>query len=322
MKKPLFVSLLVLLAAGFGSAPPSLPVRAEPSSAIAQNELAAEPQLELLDEGIAPKKRLRFAPALNRRTEIFTMTMDMDMAMSIEGEGKRAIDMPPIEIAFEVEVEKVDSNGDIHANFSCSRADVVAQPDTPPRLVRVLQREMQKMVGFSSSFIMDSQGRAKAIDFIIPDGIEPNLRQMFEQTMSSLSDISAPMPAQAVGVGAKWRVSMSPTLNGISMNQTATYEVANIQGNLITLNTSVEQEADAQSMTLPGLPANATANLKSLDGSGRGEVTMDLTKIVPISGNMSMDSNSEMLVQMRDNGRVERKTLEMTTSIGMTMRSE
>lgn len=321
MKKPLFVSLLVLLVAGFGSAPPSLPVRAEPSSAIAETELAAETQLELLDPGIAPRKKLRFAPALNPQTEILTMTMDMDMAMNIEGEGKRAIDMPPVEIAFEVEVEKIESNGDIHANFSCSRADVVAQPDTPPRLVRVLQGEIQKMVGFSSSFIMDSQGRAKAIDFTIPDGIDPNLQQMFEQTMNSLSDISAPMPEEAVGAGAQWRVSMSPTLNGVQLNQTATYEVVSIEDNLIVLNTSLEQEAEAQRMNLPGLPPSATANLQSLDGSGRGQVTMDLTKITPISGNISMESNTEMAIQISQNGRTEQKTLEMTTSIDMTMES-
>lgn len=322
MKKPLFVSLLVLLMSGLGKAPPSLPVRAEPIFAIAQNESATKPELELLDAGIAPRQKLRFSPVLDRRTEILTMTMDMDMDMTVEGEGSRAIDMPPVEIEFQVEIEKVDSNGDIHANFSCSRTDVVAEADTPPRLVRKLQGEIEKMVGFRTSLVMDSQGRAKDINLIVPDSMDPNLRQMFEQTMNSLGEISAPMPEEAVGVGAKWRVSASPTLNGIKMNQTATYEIASIEGDRIILDTSVEQDAEPQRITLPGLPPNATVNLESLDGSGRGQVTMDLNKIVPIAGNVSMDSNTRMLVQISENGRADQKMLQMNTSIDMTMESE
>ncbi|NER39191.1 MAG: hypothetical protein F6J93_35445 [Oscillatoria sp. SIO1A7] len=322
MKKPLFVSLLVLLMSGLGKAPPSLPVRAEPIFAIAQNELATKPELELLDAGIEPRQKLRFSPVQGSRTEILTMTMDMDMEMTVEGEGSRAIDMPPVEIEFEIEVEKVDSNGDIHASFYCSRTDVVAEAGTPPPLARKLQAEIEKMVGFSTSLVMDSQGRAKDINLIVPDSMDPNLRQMFEQTMNSLGDISAPMPEEAVGVGAKWRVSASPTLNGIRMNQTATYEIASIEGDRIVLDTQVEQEAEPQNMTLPGLPPNATVNLESLDGSGRGQVTMDLNKIVPIAGNVSMDSNTRMLVQISENGRADQKMLQMNTSIGMTMESE
>lgn len=322
MKKPLFVSLLVLLMSGLAKAPPSLPVRAEPIFAIAQNELPTKPELELLDAGMEPRQKLRFSPVLNRRTEILTMTMDMDMEMTVEGEGSRGIDMPPVEIEFQVEVEKVDSNGDIHANFSCSRTDVVAEADTPPRLVQKLQEEIEKMVGFRTSFVMDSQGRAKDINLIVPDGMDPNLRQMFEQTMNSLGEISAPMPEEAVGVGAKWRVAGSPILNGIQMNQTVTYEIASIEGDRIILDTTLEQDAEPQKMTLPGLPPNATVNLESLDGSGRGQVTMDLNKIVPIAGNVSMDSNSQMVLQISENGRAKPKTLQMNTSVGMTMQSE
>lgn len=330
MKKPLFVSSLVLLIAGFGTTPASVSGQRFPTAIVAQidrdepmNDPAIEPQLELLDSGSDPKLKLEFIPPAIGAKETVNMMMDMNMALSVGGQAMPAIAIPAMNMTFETEVTQVDANGDIHLDMVCSDADIVATEATPPELSDRLRSQMQKLIGLKSSFIIDSQGNTKAINFEFPNNLDPNLRQLFEQMFNSFSELSPPRLEEPVGKGAQWRISsFVPAATGIAVTQVATYEVVDLQDNFITLNVTTEQQADPQTMSLPGMPPNSTINLTSYQGQGQGQIAIQLGKLMPLRANMSMETNTQMQIEVTEAGTEQKTTMDSTSSIKINLESK
>jgi hypothetical protein len=194
-------------------------------------------------------------------------------------------------------ITKVDANGDINANFSYVDADIVAAANTSPEMVNAMRSQIKKIVGLSGSMIVDHQGNTKQVNVNVPEGLDPNIKRMTDQMVNSFKEILSPVPAEAVGVGAKWRVPNSVTANGMNLNQIATYELVDLKDNVATLQVSLEQKAEGQQMNPPGLPEGASINLKSLKSEGKGQVKMAFNQMMPMSSNRSVRSNTEMSVK-------------------------
>ena len=90
------------------------------------------------------------------------------------------------------------------------------------------------------------------------------------------------------------------TANGITLNQISTYEVESLQGDTVTLKTAVQQQADPQKISPPGLPPNASISLNSLDSQGEGTFTIKLDQVLPDSANMAITSDTKMSVKQPD----------------------
>ena len=78
------------------------------------------------------------------------------------------------------------------------------------------------------------------------------------------------------------------------MNNIATYELANWQDGIVSLNTNIDQQANPQGFNSPQLPAGSTVNLKSLVSQGRGKVTGRLDRLIPSISTVSISSNAVM----------------------------
>lgn len=303
MKKSLFVGCFVLLMAGCATKPPSTPISEQKPSQTAQlsKESAKTPataknNVELLSAGNEPKQQLRFTPPANTKQSV-QMTMKINMAMSVGGQTQPTLDSPPIKMVMETNVTQVDANGDIHANFSYADADVVASANTPPEVVNAMRSQLKKIVGLSGSMVVDNQGNTKQVNFNLPEELDPNAKRMAEQLVSSFKQISSPVPTEAVGVGAKWKVPNSVTVNGMALNQVATYELVELKNNVATLQLNMEQQGGGQKINPAGLPPGASVDLKSLTSKGNGKITMALNQILPVNSTMSVQSNMEMAVK-------------------------
>ncbi len=303
MKKSLFVGCLIFLLVGCGTKSSTNAVKTDSPSQTAQQSKesaktpsAVQSNVELLSAGTEPKQQLRLAPPANAKQTV-EMTMKMDMAMSVAGQQQQAIATPPIKMKMDSNITKVDANGDIHANFSYVDADIVAATNTSPEMVNAMRSQIKKIVGLSGSMILDHQGNTKQVNVNVPEGLDPNIKRMTDQMVNSFKQISSPVPAEAVGVGAKWRVPNSVTANGMNLNQIATYELVDLKDNVATLQVSLEQKAEGQQMNPPGLPEGASINLKSLKSEGKGQVKMAFNQMMPMSSNMSVRSNTEMSVK-------------------------
>jgi len=298
MKKTLFFSSLCFLIVGWELKLPPTPVSAETPSVVKQiskdstkTSPVVQPQVELLNTGTEPKQELRFKPMVNEK-QTATMTMNMDMKIFIAGKPVPKAKLPASVMTIEMVVTKVDANGDIHYQFSYSDADVVGDTTLPPNVIEAMRSQVRKIVGIGGSCTVDNRGQTKAYSFVLPEGLDQKTKQMLEQMSNSLKQLSSPVPKQAVGIGAKWRVSSSPNLGGISLNQVATYQLVSLQDNVATLDVSTEQHAGLQKLNRPGRPTGSTLTLKSLDSQGQGQVTMGLNRLIPIRSTVSMNSNT------------------------------
>jgi Family of unknown function (DUF6263) len=299
--KTLFLASLCLATAGWAielspasiSAETPLVVQQPDRGVSAPAASSKTPQVELLNPGVEPRQQLRLKPAIDLK-ETTVMTLKMDMEISAAGRSSPA-KSPVSVMTFQTKVTKVDPNGDIHYESAYTDVDITGDPgNTPPAVRDAMRSTLKSMVGMKGSFIMDNRGFNKGGNFILPEGADNNLKQMVRQMSKSLEQIASPLPAEAVGKGAKWRVSSSSDFSGIKVNDISTYELASWQDGVASVKVSIEQQANPQNITSPQLPAGTTLTLKSLASQGRGATTMRLDRLMPVRSTWSVSSNSEM----------------------------
>ncbi|MBC6455776.1 MAG: hypothetical protein GDA43_23475 [Hormoscilla sp. SP5CHS1] len=232
MKKILFLSSAVLAIGLSIGQPQHRTVGA--SEAIGSKQLSFEktaiasnpgPQVKLLDRGAKPRQKLRFQPTANAK-QTMTMTMKMDVVTLAEGQPWRQVKMPEIVMQAEMVITQVDANGDIHSEFTYTDAQIKPDPTVPPDAIAGI---IKKLVGISGSSIVDNRGQVKSTKLNLPEGFNPNTEQLFARMLKSFDQIASPVPAEAVGIGAKWQVSAAPKLNGINLTQQTTYELQLVQ---------------------------------------------------------------------------------------------
>ncbi|NJM62819.1 MAG: hypothetical protein HC849_25695 [Oscillatoriales cyanobacterium RU_3_3] len=332
MKKTLFVTSLCL--AVFGGAielpPTSLNAQTpdrnpsvvqQPTEGLSRPVANSKsPQVELLNPGAEPRQQLRLKPAINVK-ETSVMTLTMEMGISTPDRTVPATKVPGTALTFETQVTKIDANGDIHYEFAYTNADVTGDTgNIPPAAIDSMRSTLKTLVGIKGSFIADDRGFYKGGNFTLPEGGDRNLNQMLLQMSRSLEQMSSPLPAEAVGKGAQWRVISEPNFMGMNVKNIATYELTGWENNNVSLNVTIEQQANPQNLTSPQLPAGATATLKSLTARGQGQATIRLDKLLPSRSTSSINSNSEMSVKVPNNS--QEITFKSQLSMQMTLESK
>jgi Family of unknown function (DUF6263) len=290
MKSALLIGSLLLLATGAGPQTLAKPVPVE--AKVPQVATALTPQVDLLTVGAEPRQALRFQPKVQAK-QLATMTMKLDMVLSLAGKSLPANKIPATVMKFETTVTQVDPNGDIYYQFRYTDVQMQGNSDLPAASLRQLRSQIEKIKGLSGTVIVDQQGQTKSANFATPANADAMTRQMVSQMSQSIDQFSAPVPIPAVGIGAKWRVTSTPQLNGIRFNQTATYELVNRQNGIASIKVNLGQQADQQPINAPGLsPGSMT--LKSLRGNGQGQIKLKFDRMIPLSAEMSVRSNSTM----------------------------
>ncbi|MEP6486710.1 hypothetical protein NDI43_15310 [Microcoleus vaginatus GB2-A3] len=328
MKKTLFITSLCLASAGWA-------IELSPASLSAETPLVVQqpapgvsapvpnsktPQVELLNPGVEPRQQLRLKPAIDVK-ETTVMTVKMDMDISASGQSSAAAKIPVSVMTFETKVTKIAPNGDIYYEFAYTNADIVGDTgNTQPAALNAMRSALKNMVGVKGSFIMDNRGFNKGGDIILPEGADNNVKQMVRQMSNSIEQLASPLPAEAVGKGAKWRVSSSSDFSGINVKDIATYELASWQDGVASMNVSIEQQANPQNITSPQLPAGTTLTLKSFASQGRGAATMRLDRLIPFRSTVSISSNSEMSAKTA--GSSQESTIKTKMAMEMTLESK
>jgi len=329
MKKRLFLASLCLATAGWAielspaslSAETPLVVQQQPDRGVSAPAAKSKtPQVELLNPGVEPRQQLRLKPAINVK-ETAVMTLKMDMEISALGRSSPAAKSPVSVMTFETKVTKIDPNGDIHYEFTYTNADITGDTEnTPPAVRDAMASALKSMVGMKGSFILDNRGFHKGGNFILPQGADNNLKQMVGQMSKSLEQLTSPLPAEAVGKGAKWRVSSSFSDYIMNVDVISTYELASWQDGVASLNVSIEQQANPQNITSPQLPPGTTLTLKSFTSQGGGAITKRLDRLNPFRSTASVSSNSEMSAKTA--GSSEEVTITTKMVMEMTFESK
>ncbi len=269
--------------------------------------------IKLIDPGAEPRKPLRLHPKEgDKQACVMTMKMSMEMAM---GDIKNPeMKLPAMIMTMATTVKSVSADGDINYEMVMTDATVGDEPGVLPQVAEAVKTSLGNMKGLSSSGTRSSRGVNKATNMKMPSTPDAQTRQVVDQVKESFAMASAPLPDEPVGAGAKWEVKMPLKSGGIQMDQTATYQIVSFEEDKLVAKTTLTQRAANQKVENPSMPG-VKLDLTRMNGTGSGETTIDLGKIVPLQ--VTMTAQSEAIMAMNSGAQKQEITVKVKTDVGM-----
>lgn len=252
--------------------------------------------ISVLNPGAEPRQILKFNPVVNSQQQS-VMRMDMQGTMNTSGFTQTLPPMPTTQFTLSTEVDRIDEAGNRYIDFEYTDVSVADSDTLPPEAIEAMRSQLQQMEGLSGSWMINEQGYLSQFAMTPPENMSGPMAQSLQQMTDSMQQMSAPLPTEAIGIGAQWQMPYDLSMNGIDMSGVATYELVSIEGDRITLNTSVTQQGNASTLTGLGLPENMNMSVQQLDSSGQGIIEIDLNQVMPTYGDISMTSNSRFTVE-------------------------
>ncbi len=236
---------------------------------------AASPKL--LSAGKGPRKPVRYAYQTGT-TDRALLTMAMSMTNQVPGQPAMAIVIPTVETDMTINIG--DPKADEHLfTFALTDLRLVERPGVMDGVMPAMQALLEKMKGMTGSGFINARGVTRDSSFLLPAGLPPEVRTMLEQTEETVDQMSTPLPAEAIGAGARWQLSMVMDRGGIKLTQTMIYKVVAIRGDRIELTVAITQAAKPQQVNGP----TGSYELVSYKGTGSGSIVIDLRHPVPQS---------------------------------------
>ncbi len=272
-----------------------------------------EVKVELLEKGSAPHRQLRFTPKVGDKVSK-VMGMKMSQTISMPGIPAQTPEVPGQQMFIDVETKKVASNGDIDYAFTYKDIKIIA--DKPSPIVSTTEQMMKPMIGSSGTGTMTNRGISKQAEYKAPEGLNPMAKGLIDGMKDSMSKASTPVPDEAVGVGAKWKVVQELNANGIQLTQTTLSEVTEITSTGFTLKTTITQSAPAQDVKNPLLPASATMKLDSLATDGNGKSVFEFNSVFPKSSTVNIKSKTSMKLTINGQNTTMGTDMSMEMTVG------
>ena len=273
--------------------------------------------VKLISAGSGAKHTLRykFKAGVSYKA---SMDMKMVISMTVGGREVPSQTLPVTRTHMVVDNKSVSAAGDLSYDFKITSSEILPSSDpVDPRVLAALKPALKQFEGMSGTAVVSARGMTKKATLNMPPTLPPMVRQLMDSLQQQMSKLSTPLPIEPVGVGASWKVEMPLKTPILTIGQTATNTLTGINGDQITLKAKITQFALPQQMKPPGLPAGAKVMLTSLNSTGSGSVTIDLTNPIP-SATVEIRSRFKQTISM--SGR--NTDMSMDLEVGMTVKTE
>jgi hypothetical protein len=277
---------------------------------------AAKSPVTLLDAGSEPRTVLRLHPTAGDQ-QTMTMTMKIGMDMGVAGKAVPAMDLPAMVMSMDVTVKDISANGDITYTLVFNDATISADTNTPSIMATAMKAGLASIKGMSGTGTMSDHGIVKHVDMRLPANANAQLRQTIGQMKDSFSSSSTPLPAEAVGPGARWEYTSQMKSQGMTIDQTISSELVSVQGDQITLRTTITQNAANQKISNPAAPG-LKMDLTKMTGNGNGTTSLDLGKLM--SSSATLAEKTEVVMGM--NIGQQQQTMDMKMDINVAIESK
>jgi hypothetical protein len=286
------------------------------TSAETTTSAAVKSPVKLIDAGSEPRAALRLHPAVGDRQSM-TMTMRMGMTMNVGGQASPAMNPPAMVMTMGTQVKSVAPNGDITYSMSFDDATVSSDPNASPLVVSGIKGALAGLRGMSGTGTISEHGISLGIHMTPPPGATPQTTQMLNQMKDSFSSSSNPLPDEPVGAGAKWEYQTRLHSQGMAMDETIDTQLVSVQGDHLKLKIRMALSAADQDMQSPSMPAMKT-HLSSLNGSGTGNTTLDLSHLMPPSATLAESTQFAMSVSAGG----QKKDMQMAMTMDISINSK
>jgi hypothetical protein len=268
--------------AAAGSAAPAVePPRPEPAKVV------------LLEAGRKPRRVLRYKLPRSYRDKL-GMTIRVGMEMGSGAEAVK-IDLPVIRLAMDVAAAG-ERAADSVFRFELTDADALPGDKMFASTHDQLVAQMKKAVGAAGTLVVDPRGVSREVDLDLPPEMDPQMSESMRWSRQAMEQMSAPLPAEPIGIGARWQVDQLVQLNGLAVMQRTEFQLTALKRTRLSLETTISQRADPQVVALPGVPADFKAELLSHTGKGAGRIDLDLGRLVPGKSTVRLETETSMRI--------------------------
>jgi len=238
------------------------------------------PAVTLISLGAEPRQKLRYRFSGN--AELVTMELSMAMGIELAGRTFPKQNMPLFVQTVEIIPTSINEGG-MNYRYTVSKMKIEPVAGVDPAVLRMLQESTQGMVGLTGTGQVNALGVSTVGNVSFPVGANPKMVEQANQLNERISQVVSPLPVEAVGVGAQWKVELPFLTSGIAMTAFHTFEILSIDGDIVKVSVKAQMETRKQLADIPNLPLGVRAVVDSMKVSCEGTNEIDLKVMSPVS---------------------------------------
>ncbi len=239
------------------------------------------PGIRVIDPGMTPRAPLRYRVPPGH-TELLYVEIARAELIRAEGDAEQA-GMPPIQIEVKMGPAEPTPQGLVRHPVQITQVRISDMAEKMSAAQREqLEKTLAPLLEVQGWSEMDIQGRIRRGEFSGMEDVSPRLRTMLGNIRAAL--LTIPFPDEPLGPRARWEVERKLQFSGVWVDQVATYEIAKMDRDQLTLQISARQSAPTQAM--------GSGRLEAYQASMLGSAVVRLDKFTP-------SSEAEATAQMR-----------------------
>ncbi len=250
----------------------------------------AQPIFIVLDYGEVPRQEIRYRFTAGASAQA-TMTMNFNVSLSAIGLQMPATAIAPIEVPFSIRTTEVRTDGTARYDFELGEPRIPEDSGGNRVLAARLLASFGQPGGTSAWYRLDARGGMLEAGPDSPVDTFGQPARMPGAFQGPLQQLAAHFPSEAIGIGARWRITQTDILEGLPIEQTTEYTLTSRDGDTVELNIRRLDAATAPPIGVPGAAPQDLAILGTIDGQSDGEMLIDLNAMVP---ELRMDTSMSM----------------------------
>lgn len=251
----------------------------------------AGPRVQLLDAGTAPRELLRYRFEKGR-SEQAIIEMGFDFQTATDGKEILGADdgMPPVRMAVILRMAEVDAAGGGSLEFEITEAGftetgrAAVTSRNAPGVSIAAQMIRTQLTGARSGYRIDSRGLAIASAMPAPSGASLQPGFSVEAIAGVLQQLTMPLPAESVGVGARWQVSSGAEPAGTAPIAILEYTLRHREDQRIVIDMSATVRTASPTAAPRETKTGSTVVRSTTDfvsGEARASADLVLDRLVP-----------------------------------------
>jgi hypothetical protein len=254
---------------------------AQQEGALELKDLDALPTVELLEAGKAPRKALRatFETGAKQSLRVESnWTLETVYGPLLQTKSV----MPSLIYVLDTEVKEAQEE---RTQFALRVAKVTAKPskEVQPAQAEAGKKAAASLEGATGSFSIDSRGMVEELTIDAPSDASLLAGDMIDQIKQAIRLSSLPLPEEPVGEGAKWTVTQVVEQRTAKIAQSSTFELVNVEGEVVRATSTHAAEAPKQKLKLPGSREGASFKLDKVELVGDSKGAWPLNRLGPKS---------------------------------------
>lgn len=271
------------------------------------------PTVEVEAAGDEPRLVLRLHPAAGTH-ETLELSVGMRIAMRNGLQDLPSVPVPVTKTRLRADIEEASADGVLKVRHAAEAVEVIPGPDTPPAVLAAVRANVEPLARYRATMRIDGRGAVLGGEAELPRDLPPMVRQTMQQMTENLGQLSAPLPLEAVGPGARWSSTHEVSQNGMKLRQVGRYTLVSLEGQHALIEATIAQELLDPNVSAPGM-LGATARVGEFSSSGKSTIELDLDHLTPRLVSIVMDLH--MTMDMTVLGQAQHVEMDMGVDMGM-----